>query len=84
MGCRRIRRTPSPKPPTVICGWERAAGWRDLGLTDDQQVRDLWQQKDLGVCPQEFIAEVPRHGVVLVRVKSSGKWARPPAGIIRL
>jgi len=43
------------------------AKWEDLGLTGKQRVRDLWRQKDLGIF-DEFSTEVPRHGVVLVRV----------------
>ena len=42
--------------------------WKTLGLAEPQIVRDLWRQKDLGVFNDSFSAEVPRHGVVLVRV----------------
>ena len=42
--------------------------WSDLGLAGKQNVRDLWRQKDLGKFKNEFTAEVPRHGVVLVKV----------------
>ena len=42
--------------------------WADLGLSGKQTVRDLWRQKDLGKSDGEFKAEVPRHGVVLVRI----------------
>ena len=31
--------------------------------------RDLWQHKDLGVFNDSFTARVPRHGVVLLRMK---------------
>jgi len=31
-------------------------------------VRDLWRQKDLGTFDGGFETEVPRHGVVLVRL----------------
>ncbi len=43
--------------------------WADLGLKGDRIVRDLWRQKDLGTFNGRFFAEVPRHGVVLVRVR---------------
>jgi alpha-galactosidase len=43
--------------------------WADLGLTGKHAVRDLWRQKDAGEFADSFTAEVPRHGVVLVRVK---------------
>ena len=46
--------------------------WSDVGVTGKHIVRDLWRQKNLGVFQDEFRATVPRHGVVLVRL-------RPPA-----
>jgi alpha-galactosidase len=42
--------------------------WSDLGLTGKHKVRDLWRQKDLGKFKSEFKAEVPRHGVVLIKI----------------
>ena len=45
-----------------------AVAWSELGLSGKQRVRDLWRQKDLGRFKQEFQAEVPRHGVVMVRL----------------
>lgn len=45
-----------------------AVDWSTLGLRGPQQVRDLWRQKDLGVHPAGFAAEVRPHGVVLVRL----------------
>ena len=44
------------------------ASWADLGLTGRQSVRDLWRQQDLGKFSDSFTIEVPRHGVVLVRI----------------
>ncbi len=44
------------------------ANWADLGLTGKQKVRDLWRQQDLGEFGDSYSAEVPRHGVVLIRV----------------
>ena len=41
----------------------------DLGLSGKQIVRDLWQQKDLSEYAGRFKAPVPRHGVVLVRLR---------------
>jgi alpha-galactosidase len=32
-------------------------------------VRDLWAAKDLGTFKASFTANVPRHGVVLVKIK---------------
>ena len=44
--------------------------WPELKLTDKQMVRDLWRQKDLGEFSQEFSAQVPPQGVVMVRINS--------------
>lgn len=41
-----------------------------LGIKGKFKVRDLWRQKDLGTYKNKFTAEVPYHGVVLVRIKS--------------
>jgi len=43
--------------------------WSDLGVAGTQIVRDLWRQKDLGSFDTEFTAKVPRHGVVLIRLR---------------
>ena len=45
------------------------AKWEALGLPSKNHVRDLWRQKDLGVFENSFSAPVPRHGVVLIRVR---------------
>jgi alpha-galactosidase len=45
-----------------------AVTWSALGLTGNQMVRDLWRQKDLGRFDRSFSAQVPSHGVVLVKV----------------
>jgi len=50
-----------------------SALWSDLGITGKMRVRDLWRQKDLGSFDEEFEAEVPRHGVVLVRISPTGR-----------
>jgi len=43
--------------------------WADLGLTGPQKARDLWRQKDLGAFDTEFTATIPRHGVLLLKVR---------------
>ena len=45
------------------------ARWSDLGVKGKQIVRDLWRQKDLGTFETSFSASVPRHGVVMVRLR---------------
>jgi alpha-galactosidase len=42
--------------------------WKDLGIKGPYRVRDLWRQKDLGTYRNQFEAQVPRHGVVFVRM----------------
>jgi alpha-galactosidase len=52
-------------------GFESATirvSWDKLGLQGAQPVRDLWQQKDLGVHDDHFEAVVPAHGTVLVKI----------------
>ena len=43
--------------------------WKDIGLHGKLQVRDLWAHKDLGKVADQFSAEVPSHGVVLITVR---------------
>ena len=44
------------------------ASWRALGIRGPARVRDLWTHADLGTFPGRFMAPVPAHGVVMVRV----------------
>ncbi|HEX3800819.1 MAG TPA: NPCBM/NEW2 domain-containing protein [Verrucomicrobiae bacterium] len=44
------------------------ADWKTLGLHGKHKVRDLWRQRDLGKFADSFTANVPRHGVVMIRV----------------
>ena len=45
------------------------ATWAQLGLAGDQVVRDVWRQQDQGIFAASFSAEVPGHGVVLLRIE---------------
>lgn len=45
------------------------ANFKDLGLSGTKSVRDLWAHKDLGQFTDSFSAVVPRHGVVMVKIK---------------
>jgi alpha-galactosidase len=45
------------------------AKWSDIGVNGRRIIRDPWRQRDLGKFDGEFRAPVPRHGVVLVRVR---------------
>ena len=40
-----------------------------MGIGGKANVRDLWQHKDLGELPGELNAHVPRHGVVMLRLR---------------
>ncbi|HEV2348973.1 MAG TPA: glycoside hydrolase family 27 protein [Terriglobia bacterium] len=42
--------------------------FKDIGMSGTRTVRDLWAKKDLGQFNDSFSADVPRHGVVMVRV----------------
>jgi alpha-galactosidase len=42
--------------------------WSDLGISGEYTVRDVWRQKDIGKFSGVFTAEVPFHGVVLVKL----------------
>jgi len=46
-----------------------SADWSLLGLRGRQRARDLWRQTDLGSVDDRFTATVPRHGVVLIRLR---------------
>jgi alpha-galactosidase len=41
-----------------------------IGLEGEANIRDLWLKKDLGRFRNSFSSYVPRHGVVLVRIKA--------------
>lgn len=44
--------------------------WEALGIEGNHNVRDLWRQKDIGVYNSKFSANVPSHGVVLVKLSN--------------
>jgi alpha-galactosidase len=47
-----------------------SADWADIGYpaTVKATVRDLWAKKDMGKFAANYTAQVPSHGVVMVRV----------------
>jgi len=53
--------------------------WGQAGLTGRQVLRDLWRQKDLGTFEKEYRAEVPVHGVVLLKATPADLSTRPHA-----
>jgi alpha-galactosidase len=54
---------PSDKSATAT------ATWPELGLNGQLAVRDLWRQRDLGQERAKLSANLPRHGVLLVRLQ---------------
>jgi len=52
---------------------EVTAPFDALAIDGKAVVRDLWRQTDLGEFEGSFTARVPRHGVVLVRVRGVGR-----------
>ncbi|HKT11319.1 MAG TPA: glycoside hydrolase family 27 protein [Terriglobia bacterium] len=46
--------------------------FKDVGLSGEVSARDLWQRKDLGEFTGSYTAQVPQHGVVMLRVRSGG------------
>jgi len=43
--------------------------WSDIGIRGAHRVRDLWAHADRGPFTGEFSANVPSHGVVMVKIK---------------
>lgn len=39
-----------------------------IGVRQSAKIRDLWEHKDLGTVRDSYSAEVPKHGVVMLRV----------------
>ena len=44
------------------------AKWSDIGITGSHKVRDLWEHADRGAFTNEFSADVPSHGVVMIKI----------------
>ncbi len=45
------------------------ARWSDLGLSGSHRIRDLWAHADRGSVADQYSAEVPSHGVVLLKIE---------------
>lgn len=50
--------------------------WEDLGLKGAINVRDVWQQKNLGVKKSEYTEMIPPHGVHLIKVSGFDKTTK--------
>jgi len=42
--------------------------FRELGFKGSVKARDIWAGKDMGALPSKYVAHVPGHGVVLLKV----------------
>jgi alpha-galactosidase len=49
-----------PSPLTVT--------WKDLGITGNFVIRDVWMQEDISNSDQKFVATIPAHGVKLLKI----------------
>lgn len=45
-----------------------SANWDILGLQGKHLIRDIWRQEDIGLYNNAFIANVPAHGVVFIKI----------------
>lgn len=43
--------------------------FKDVGMPNTVEIRNLWERKNLGTFHGSYTAEVPRHGVVLLKLK---------------
>ena len=44
------------------------AKWSDVGVKGSHKVRDIWKHADLGKVADQYTAEVPSHGVVMIKI----------------
>ncbi|MDX2021743.1 MAG: NPCBM/NEW2 domain-containing protein [Deltaproteobacteria bacterium] len=49
-------------------GRDVALRFSEVGLSGKQQLRDLWQRKDLGAFSDVYTTHVPQHGAVMLKV----------------
>ncbi|MBA2250716.1 MAG: putative Ig domain-containing protein [Chitinophagaceae bacterium] len=45
-----------------------SVNWHEFGISDNEKVRDLWRQKDLGFFKNNFISNVAPHGVKFIKI----------------
>lgn len=42
--------------------------WKNLGIRGEQKVRDLWRQEDVTQSSEEFVTDIPPHGVRFIKI----------------
>ena len=47
--------------------------WDEIDISGNQNVRDLWRQKDLGIFQDVFEDKIPPHGVIMLRLWPDNK-----------
>jgi alpha-galactosidase len=55
-----------------------AVDWENIGLSGRQPVRDLWRRVDLGPQEETYSIDVPKHGVVLLKIGTPNANAQLP------
>jgi hypothetical protein len=60
--------TTDPRPADAGAGLPVAVTLSDIGFTGSCQVRDLWEQTDVGTVTGEFSAPIRSHGAGLYRI----------------
>jgi alpha-galactosidase len=53
------------------------ASFGDSGISGKYSIRSVWEHADKGVAAAEYSAEVPAHGVVLLRLEPGTGKRRP-------
>jgi alpha-galactosidase len=53
------------------------ANWSNIGVSGSANVRNLWTHTDLGPFSNSYTANVPSHGVVMLKIGNSGTVATP-------
>jgi alpha-galactosidase len=53
------------------------ANWSNIGVSGSASVRDLWAHAALGSFSNSYTANVPSHGVVMLKIGNSGTVATP-------
>ena len=42
--------------------------WDELSISGKQIVRNLWEQKNMGIFDNEYTANVPSHGTIFIKI----------------
>jgi alpha-galactosidase len=73
-----------PEPATVRISLKDLGDGLNANIAGPVRVRDLWQLKDLAAATDTISAEVPRHGMVLLKVGTPKPLADVIADIVKM